>query len=43
MDTHFTRARSQDKRSINQNSGVRVEVIDTNGQSKSYFGYIEEI
>jgi hypothetical protein len=33
--------RSQDKKSTNQNSGVRIEAIDTNGQSNSYFGYNE--
>jgi hypothetical protein len=39
--TFYTR--SHDKKSTNQNSGVRIEAIDTNGQSNSYFGYIEEI
>jgi hypothetical protein len=39
--TFYTRP--QDKRSTNQNSGVFIEAIDTNGQSNSYFGYIEEI
>jgi hypothetical protein len=35
--------RSQDKTSTNQNSGVCTDAIDTNGQSNSYIGYIEEI
>jgi hypothetical protein len=39
--TFYTR--SQDKKRTNQNSGVRIEAIDTNSQSNSYFGYIKEI
>ena len=35
--------RAQDNRSTNQNSGVRIDVIDFSGQTNSYFGYIEEI
>ena len=39
--TFYTRA--QDNRSTNQNSGVRIDDIDSSGQTNSYFGYIEEI
>jgi hypothetical protein len=39
--TFYTR--SHDKKSTNQNSIVRIEAIDTNDQSNSYFGYIEKI
>ena len=39
--TFYTRA--QDNKSFNQNSGVRIDATDSNGQTNSYFGYIEEI
>ena len=39
--TFYTRA--QDNKSTNQNSGVRIDDIDSSGQTNSYFGYIEEI
>ena len=39
--TFYTRA--QDNKSINQNSGVRIDATDSSGQTNSYFGYIEEI
>src|SRR6187551_1039849 len=39
--TFYTRA--QDKRSTNQNSGVRIDATDTNGNTNSYYGVIEEI
>ena len=39
--TFYTR--SQDNKSTNQNSGVRIDATDSNGQTNSYFGYIEEI
>ena len=34
---------SQDKRSTNQNSGVRIDAEDPDGSKKTYYGYIEEI
>ena len=33
----------QDKRSTNQNSGVRVDAIDPNGKRQTYYGRIVEI
>lgn len=39
--TFYTRA--QDKKSTNQNSGVRIDATDTNGNTNSYYGIIEEI
>src|SRR4051812_19863065 len=33
---------SQDKKSSNQNSGVRIDATDTNGQKDTYYGYIDE-
>nr|ABG22598.1 transposon protein, putative, CACTA, En/Spm sub-class [Oryza sativa Japonica Group] len=39
--TFYTKAK--DKRSACQNSGVRVETIDTTGQKSTYYGFIEEI
>lgn len=39
--TFYTKAK--DKRSACQNSGVRVEAIDTTGQKSTYYGFIEEI
>jgi hypothetical protein len=33
----------QDKKSTNQNSGVRFDAKDENGQTTTYYGYIEEI
>ena len=40
-NTFYTIA--QDKKSINQNSGVRFDAKDENGQTTTYYGYIEEI
>jgi hypothetical protein len=34
---------AQDKKSTNQNSGVRIDATNTNGQKDTYYGYIEEI
>ena len=34
---------AQDKKSINQNSGVRFDAATENGQKVTYYGYIEEI
>jgi hypothetical protein len=34
---------AQDKRSINQNSGVRIDATDLNGNKQIYYGRIEEI
>jgi len=34
---------SQDKKTTNQNSGVRMDATDTNGDSHTYYGRIEEI
>ena len=39
--TFYTR--SQDKKSTNQNSGVRIDATDTSGRKNSYYGVIEEI
>ena len=39
--TFYTRA--QDKKSTNQNSGVRIDAIDNDGKKDSYFGVIVEI
>ena len=39
--TFYTRA--QDKKSINQNSGVRMDAVDDKGNVQTYFGVIEEI
>ena len=39
--TFYTRA--QDKKSTNQNSGVRIDAIGNDGNNDSYFGVIEEI
>ncbi|XP_015619179.1 uncharacterized protein [Oryza sativa Japonica Group] len=39
--TFYTKAK--DKRSACQNSGVRVEAIDTTEQKSTYYGFIEEI
>jgi hypothetical protein len=33
----------QDKKSTNQNSGVRFDATDENGKKDTYYGYIEEI
>ena len=33
----------QDKRSTNQNSGVRVDATDQNGNRQTYYGHIEDI
>lgn len=40
-NTFYTVA--QDKRSTNQNSGVRVDATDPNGKRQTYYGRIEEI
>ena len=40
-NTFYTIA--QDKKSTNQNSGVRFDATDDNGQKDTYYGYIEEI
>ena len=40
-NTFYTVA--QDKRSINQNSGVRIDATDPNGNKQTYYGRIEEI
>ena len=34
---------AQDKKSTNQNSGVRFDATDNNGSKTIYYGYIEEI
>ena len=34
---------AQDKKSTNQNSGVRIDATNSNGQKDTYYGYIEEI
>ena len=34
---------SQDKKSTNQNSGVRFDATNNNGSKDTYYGYIEEI
>jgi len=39
--TFYTRA--QDKKSTNQNSGVRIDGIGHDGNKNNYFGVIEEI
>ena len=40
-NTFYTTA--QDKKSTNQNSGVRFDATNNNGQKDTYYGYIEEI
>ena len=40
-NTFYTVA--QDKRSTNQNSGVRIDATDPNGNKETYYGHIEEI
>ena len=40
-NTFYTVA--QDKRSTNQNSGVRIDAMDPNGNKEAYCGRIEEI
>ena len=40
-NTFYTIA--QDKRSINQNSGVCIDATDSNGSKETYYGRIEEI
>jgi hypothetical protein len=40
-NTFYTTA--QDKKSTNQNSGVRFDATDDNGKIDTYYGYIEEI
>ena len=34
---------AQDKRSTNQNSGVRIDATDPNRNKQTYYGHIEEI
>jgi hypothetical protein len=34
---------AQDKRSTNQNSGIRIDATDPNRNKKTYYGRIEEI
>ena len=41
INRFYTRA--QNNKSTNQNSGVRIDVIDSSGQTNLYFCYIEEI
>jgi hypothetical protein len=41
VNTFYTVA--QDKKSTNQNSGVRFDAITGKGQTDTYYGYIEEI
>jgi hypothetical protein len=40
-NTFYTR--DQDNKSSNQNSGVRIDATDTNGERNTYYGYIDEI
>jgi hypothetical protein len=40
-NTYYTMA--QDKRSTNQNSGIRIDATNLNGNKKTYYGRIEEI
>jgi hypothetical protein len=40
-NTFYTIA--QDKKSTNQNSGVRIDATNNNRQKDTYYGYIEEI
>ena len=40
-NTFYTIA--QDKKSTNQNSGVRFDAAEDNGQKTTYYGFIEEI
>ena len=40
-NTFYTIA--QDKKSTNQNSGVRFDATNNNGSKDTYYGYIEEI
>ena len=39
--TFYTKA--QDDKSTNQNSGVRIDAYDTNGEKDIYYGWIDEI
>ena len=34
---------AQDKKSTNQNSGVRMDATDSNGKKETFYSYIEEI
>ena len=34
---------AKDKKSVSQNSGVRIEAIDTMGQKSTYYGFIDDI
>jgi hypothetical protein len=43
MEIHFTPYPvSQDKKSTNQNSGVRVDATEPNGNINTYYGRIED-
>jgi hypothetical protein len=42
MGIYFTRS-PKIKKSTNQNSGVRFDATDDNGEKDTYYGYIEEI
>ena len=35
--------RAQDNKSVNQNSGVRIDAYDCDGNKETYYGFIEEI
>jgi hypothetical protein len=39
--TYYTK--EKDKKSIAQNSGIRIETIDPQGQKTTYYGYIQDI
>ena len=34
---------AQDKKSTNQNNGVRIDAMDNNRKKETYYSYIEEI
>jgi len=40
-NTFYTMA--QDKKSTNQNNGVRIDAMDSNRKKETYYSYIEEI
>ena len=42
MGIHFTRG-LKTKKSTNQNSGVRMCIVNSNGEKNNYYGVIEEI
>ena len=43
MNGYTFYTRTQDEKSTNQNSGVRIDAIGNDGNKDSYFGVIEEI